>query len=184
MVQSAQGPSEVPADQQHVGGPKGASQTFRGLPGGCAQIQVLRPVHYLHPRAVMLVTLYESLTGDPHICNNIPPRLLELLEYHRTLVLYDDDDIMREIFHGAVEQQQVREHRMHARADMHAQAQACLTSCMSTSCQAFRPCGYQQGEVGVLCAISMCQGHVLGSACLPSCTCTAILAFSGSAQSC
>lgn len=56
-----------------------------------AQIQVLRPVHWLHPRAVMLTALYESLTSDPAIRGHIPPRLRDLLEFHRTLIRYTDE---------------------------------------------------------------------------------------------
>jgi hypothetical protein len=54
------------------------------------QIQVLRPVHWLHPRAVMLTALYESLTSDPAIRGHVPPRLRDLLEFHRTLIRYTD----------------------------------------------------------------------------------------------
>ena len=78
-----------------------------------AQIQVLRPVHWLHPRAVMLTVLYESLTRDPHICNNIPRRLRGLLEFHRTMICYDEPvaaeaDEEGDIFHGAQEEPEVR----------------------------------------------------------------------------
>lgn len=57
-----------------------------------AQIQQLHPVHWLHPRAVMLTTLYASLTADPRIRCNIPPRLKELLEFHRSLIVWENED--------------------------------------------------------------------------------------------
>lgn len=38
--------------------------------------------------------LYDSLMGDPYICHRIPPRLLETLEFHKTLIFYDDEEEM------------------------------------------------------------------------------------------
>ncbi|KAK9918884.1 hypothetical protein WJX75_007810 [Coccomyxa subellipsoidea] len=70
------------------------------------QIQVLYPVHWLHPRAIMLQVLYDSLMGDPYIAPRIPPRLLDLLEYHRTLIMYDDDYEEDEEFYDDSEEQQ------------------------------------------------------------------------------
>ncbi len=49
-----------------------------------------------------LQVLYDSLVGDPFIAPRIPPRLLDLLEYHRTLIFYDDDE---EFFYDNAEQQ-------------------------------------------------------------------------------
>ncbi|EIE23845.1 hypothetical protein COCSUDRAFT_47030 [Coccomyxa subellipsoidea C-169] len=69
-------------------------------------IQVVHPVHWLHPRAVMLQVLYDSLVGDPFIAPRIPPRLLDLLEYHRTLIFYDDEE---EFFYDNAEQQEAEE---------------------------------------------------------------------------
>ena len=36
--------------------------------------------------------LYDSLMGDPWIAPRVPPRLLDLLEYHRTLIFYDNEE--------------------------------------------------------------------------------------------
>lgn len=47
--------------------------------------------------------LYDSLMGDPYIAPRVPPRLLDLLEYHRTLIFYDDED--EEYFYDNAEQQ-------------------------------------------------------------------------------
>ena len=51
--------------------------------------------------------LYDSLMGDPYIAPRIPPRLLDLLEYHRTLIIYDEDEEDEE-FYDDSEEQQVR----------------------------------------------------------------------------
>lgn len=49
-----------------------------------------------------LQVLYDSLVGDPFIAPRIPPRLLDLLEYHRTLIFYDNEE---EFFYDNAEQQ-------------------------------------------------------------------------------
>ncbi|BDA46495.1 hypothetical protein COCOBI_08-5880 [Coccomyxa sp. Obi] len=72
------------------------------------QIQVLYPVHWLHPRAVMLQVLYDSLLGDPYIAPRVPPRLLDLLEYHKTLIYYDDDE-EEEYYDDDAQQQEAEE---------------------------------------------------------------------------
>lgn len=50
--------------------------------------------------------LYDSLLGDPYIAPRVPPRLLDLLEYHKTLIYYDDDD--EEEYYDDDAEQQVR----------------------------------------------------------------------------
>ncbi|EIE19526.1 hypothetical protein COCSUDRAFT_67679 [Coccomyxa subellipsoidea C-169] len=72
------------------------------------QIQVLYPVHWLHPRAVMLQVLYDSLMGDPWIAPRVPPRLLDLLEYHRTLIFYDNEED-EEFYDDDSEQEEAQE---------------------------------------------------------------------------
>ena len=46
-------------------------------------------MHYLHPRAVLLITLHQSLTRDPYIRGYIPRRLRACLEFHRTVIVYN-----------------------------------------------------------------------------------------------
>lgn len=75
------------------------------------QLQCLKPVHWLHPRAVMLQVLYDSLMADPYICNNIPPRLLDLLEFHKTMILYDDDSCFESQFESDEDEVQQVRHR-------------------------------------------------------------------------
>lgn len=50
--------------------------------------------------------LYDSLLGDPYIAPRVPPRLLDLLEYHKTLIYYDDDE---EEYYDDDAEQQVRQ---------------------------------------------------------------------------
>ncbi len=42
--------------------------------------------------SVTMQVLYDSLMGDPYIAPRIPPGLLDLLEYHKTLIYYDDEE--------------------------------------------------------------------------------------------
>ncbi|CAL8462625.1 g2158 [Coccomyxa elongata] len=55
----------------------------------------------------MLQVLYDSLLGDPYIAPRVPPRLLDLLEYHKTLIYYDDDE--EEYYDDDAEQQEAEE---------------------------------------------------------------------------
>ena len=51
-----------------------------------AQIQKIMPVHWLHPRAIMIATLYDCIV----ICPGAPKRLLECLVFHKSLIRYED----------------------------------------------------------------------------------------------
>ena len=51
-----------------------------------AQIQKIMPVHWLHPRAVMIATLYDCIVT----CPGAPKRLLECLVFHKSLIRYED----------------------------------------------------------------------------------------------
>ena len=52
----------------------------------CVQIQTVGPIHWLHPRAIMVSTLYDSIV----ICPGAPKRLLECLVFHKSLIRYVD----------------------------------------------------------------------------------------------
>ena len=52
----------------------------------CAQIQTVGSIHWLHPRAIMVATLYDSIV----ICPGAPKRLLECLVFHKSLIRYVD----------------------------------------------------------------------------------------------
>ena len=52
----------------------------------CVQIQTVGPIHWLHPRAIMVATLYDSIV----ICPGAPKRLLECLVFHKSLIRYVD----------------------------------------------------------------------------------------------
>ena len=51
-----------------------------------AQIQKIMPVHWLHPRAIMIATLYDCIVT----CPGAPKRLLECLVFHKSLIRYED----------------------------------------------------------------------------------------------
>ena len=51
-----------------------------------AQIQKIMPVHWLHPRAIMIATLYDCIVT----CPGAPKRLLECLIFHKSLIRYED----------------------------------------------------------------------------------------------
>ena len=67
----------------------------------------LYPVPHSNLSRAAVQVLYDSLMGDPYIAPRIPPRLLDLLEYHRTLIMYDDDYEEDEEFYDDSEEQQV-----------------------------------------------------------------------------
>ena len=50
------------------------------------QIQTVGPMHWLHPRAIMVTTLYDSLV----ICPGMPKRLRACLEFQKSLIRYVD----------------------------------------------------------------------------------------------
>ncbi len=52
----------------------------------CAQIQTVGPIHWLHPRAIMVATLYDSIV----LCPGAPKRLLDCLLFHKSLIRYQD----------------------------------------------------------------------------------------------
>ena len=53
---------------------------------GCTQIQTVGPIHWLHPRAIMVATLYDSII----LCPGAPKRLLDCLLFHKSLIRYQD----------------------------------------------------------------------------------------------
>ncbi|CAL5227508.1 g10493 [Coccomyxa viridis] len=50
------------------------------------QIQTVGPIHWLHPRAIMVATLYDSIV----LCPGAPQRLLDCLLFHKSLIRYQD----------------------------------------------------------------------------------------------
>ena len=50
------------------------------------QIQTVGPIHWLHPRAIMVATLYDSIV----LCPGAPKRLLDCLLFHKSLIRYQD----------------------------------------------------------------------------------------------
>jgi hypothetical protein len=52
----------------------------------CVQIQTVGHMHWLHPRAIMVATLYDSLV----ICPGMPKRLRACLEFQKSLIRYVD----------------------------------------------------------------------------------------------